>query len=90
MPGQARKISVKWRILLDFGATWQSCNLRSAVNPYAWQQFEAEIDFPQKGYYEVWAKATDNEGNSQPMLPPGWNPKGYLNNACHRIAIKVS
>lgn len=75
---------------IDFGATWQSCNLRPAVNPYAWQQFEAEIDFPQKGYYEVWAKATDNEGNSQPMLPPGWNPKGYLNNACHRIAIKVS
>jgi len=23
------------------------------------------------------------------MILPGWNPKGYLNNACHRIAIKV-
>jgi hypothetical protein len=20
---------------------------------------------------------------------PGWNPRGYLNNACHRIAVKV-
>ena len=42
-----------------------------------------------KGYYEVWAKATDSLGKSQPMIVPGWNPKGYLNNACHRIAIKV-
>jgi len=26
---------------------------------------------------------------SQPMVLPGWNPKGYLNNACHRIAVQV-
>ncbi|MBD3627340.1 sulfite oxidase [Cyclobacterium sp.] len=75
---------------IDFGATWKPCKLKAAVNPYAWQRFEAAITFPQKGYYEVWAKATDSEGISQPMLTPGWNPKGYLNNACHRIAIKVS
>jgi len=35
------------------------------------------------------ARATDSNGLSQPMLLPGWNPKGYLNNACHRIAVKV-
>lgn len=80
----------KMEYSIDFGATWQPCKLRVAANPYAWQRFEAAITFPQKGYYEVWAKATDSEGISQPMLTPGWNPKGYLNNACHRIAIKVS
>jgi len=74
---------------IDFGATWQSCKLDEAVNRFAWQHFQATINFPQKGYYEVWARAADNEGKSQPMLLPGWNPKGYLNNACHRIAIKV-
>jgi hypothetical protein len=21
---------------------------------------------------------------------PGWNPRGYLNNACHRIALLVT
>ncbi|MEL6845807.1 MAG: molybdopterin containing oxidoreductase, partial [Bacteroidota bacterium] len=51
--------------------------------------WQAEIQFPQKGYYEVWARATDSAGVSQPMIVPGWNPRGYLNNACHRIAIKV-
>lgn len=75
---------------IDFGATWKSCSLQEPVNPFAWQRFEATISFPEKGYYEVWAKATDSDGISQPMLTPGWNPKGYLNNACHRIAIKIS
>ena len=74
---------------IDFGATWQPCELKPATNRYAWQRFNARIDFPTTGYYEVWAKATDAKGISQPMLLPGWNPRGYLNNACHRIAIKV-
>ena len=75
---------------IDFGVTWKSCELAPAANRYAWQRFNAKIDFPKDGYYEVWVKATDSKGNSQPMLLPGWNPRGYLNNACHRIAIKVT
>lgn len=75
---------------IDFGATWSECTLEKPVNRLAWQHFKASIHFPKSGYYEVWAKATDANGVSQPMLLPGWNPKGYLNNACHRIAIKVS
>jgi DMSO/TMAO reductase YedYZ molybdopterin-dependent catalytic subunit len=75
---------------IDFGSTWNSCSLEKPANRLAWQHFSAQIDFPKKGYYEIWAKATDGRGVEQPMLVPGWNPKGYLNNACHRIAIKVS
>lgn len=74
---------------IDFGSTWQPCQLEKPKNRLAWQHWKVQIDFPQKGYYEVWAKATDSEGKSQPMLVPGWNPKGYLNNACHRIAVMV-
>ena len=74
---------------IDFGATWQACELKAPANRLAWQHFSAVIDLPEKGYYEVWAKATDTNGKSQPMVLPGWNPKGYLNNACHRIAVKV-
>lgn len=74
---------------IDFGATWKTCTLKKPANRLAWQDFSASVTFPKKGYYEVWAKATDSEGTSQPMILPGWNPKGYLNNACHRIAIKV-
>ena len=74
---------------IDFGKTWQTCNLDVATNKFAWQKFEAQIKFPEAGYYEVWARATDADGDIQPIILPGWNPKGYLNNACHRIAIKV-
>ena len=75
---------------IDFGATWKPCVLKSAPNRLAWQRFETQIKFPKKGYYEVWAKATDENNVSQPMVLPGWNPKGYLNNACHRIAVKLT
>jgi len=74
----------------DFGATWKVCSLEEPKNRLAWQHFSATVDFPKKGYYEIWARATDSNNVSQPMLLPGWNPKGYLNNACHRIAIKVT
>ncbi len=74
---------------IDFGVNWMACKVSPAKNKYQWQRFEAEVEIPKVGYYEVWAKATDSDGNSQPIILPGWNPKGYLNNACHRIAVKV-
>ncbi len=75
---------------IDFGSTWQKCTLEVPKNRLAWQHFSAKISFPKKGYYEVWARAMDSSNRKQPMILPGWNPKGYLNNACHRIAVKVS
>jgi sulfite oxidase len=79
----------KMEYSIDFGSTWQSGVVEKPSNRLAWQHFKATVNFPKKGYYEIWAKATDSKGIGQPMLLPGWNPKGYLNNACHRIAIKV-
>lgn len=80
----------KMEVSTDFGATWINCSLKKPANRLAWQQWNAEVSFPLKGYYEIWAKATDGQGVAQPMVMPGWNPKGYLNNACHRIAVKVN
>ena len=79
----------KMEYSIDYGSTWKQCTIEKPKNRLAWQHFKASIDFPKTGYYEVWAKATDSNGKAQPMLLPGWNPKGYLNNACHRIAVKV-
>ena len=80
----------KMEYSIDFGSTWKNCTVDKPINRLAWQHFKANITFPKIGYYEVWARATDSQGNSQPMLVPGWNPKGYLNNACHRIAVKIT
>ncbi|MCH8248603.1 MAG: sulfite oxidase [Proteobacteria bacterium] len=75
---------------IDFGATWQKAKLRKPANRLAWQHWTASVEFPETGYYEIWARAVDDAGRSQPMLLPGWNPRGYLNNACHRIAVMVT
>ncbi|HAW53359.1 MAG TPA: molybdopterin containing oxidoreductase [Flavobacteriales bacterium] len=76
-------------VSIDFGESWIKCNLEPPVNRLAWQHWSAGITLPKKGYYEVWARARDENGGQQPMIVPGWNPKGYLNNATHRIAVKV-
>lgn len=74
---------------IDYGQSWRPCRLHKAPNRLAWQRFQAQITLPNPGYYEIWARAADSDGKQQPMVVPGWNPKGYLNNACHRIAVKV-
>jgi DMSO/TMAO reductase YedYZ molybdopterin-dependent catalytic subunit len=86
----AGDLSVKeMHISVDFGATWIQAELNPPPNRLSWQSWKAKVKLPEKGYYEVWARATDSNGAMQPMVVPGWNPKGYLNNACHRIALKV-
>lgn len=66
-----------------------NADLKKPANRLAWQRWNAEVRFPKKGYYEIWSRAVDSNDQSQPMLVPWWNPKGYLNNACHRIAVQA-
>lgn len=72
----------------DFGASWVQAELRDPPNRYSWQTWTADLTFPTQGYYEIWARATNDQGEMQPFSI-SWNPKGYLNNAMHRIAVLV-
>lgn len=85
----ADSIVKNMEISMNFGQTWHKATLEAPANRLAWQHFRVELEFPKRGYYEVWARATGLEGHSQPMIVPGWNPRGYLNNACHRVAVRV-
>jgi DMSO/TMAO reductase YedYZ molybdopterin-dependent catalytic subunit len=76
-------------VSIDFGQSWMQASLAPPRNAFAWQRWNAEVRFPSTGHFEVWARATDHAGRQQPMVVPGWNPRGYLNNAMHRIAVKV-
>ena len=76
------------KISIDYGATWIEANLRNPVNIYAWQNWDLKINFPSKGYFEIWSKASDEQNISQP-LDISWNPKGYLNNTVHRIYVNI-
>ena len=73
----------------DFGATWMPAALAAPANDGAWQNFRANVVLPTAGYYEIWARATDSAGKMQPHAID-WNPKGYLNNTMHRVALRVS
>jgi DMSO/TMAO reductase YedYZ molybdopterin-dependent catalytic subunit len=85
--GERKITSVE--ISIDFGASWIKAELGEQSNFGDWQRFKAQVKFPLAGYYEVWAKATDEQGISQPF-GIAWNPKGYLNNSMHRVAVRVS
>ena len=74
---------------IDFGATWAEAVLDPPANAHAWQNWRASITLPGPGYYEIWARATDSQGVGQPHAI-AWNPKGYLNNALHRVAVTVT
>ena len=75
-------------ISTDYGLNWTKAALTQPRNQYAWYTFETELAFKGKGYYEIWARAVDNQGVTQPARQP-WNPKGYLGNVIHRVPVLV-
>ena len=61
----------------DRGVTWQPARLVGEQARYAWRRFEFEYEATAPGSHVVLSRATDSEGETQPMVP-AWNPSGYL------------
>ena len=78
----------KVMVSTDFGLQWQETRLIQPSNRYAWYHWETELTFTDRGYYEIWARAYDDTGASQPFTQP-WNPKGYLGNVIHRVPVSI-
>ena len=77
-------------VSLDFGATWQPVDLAQPRNRYDWRRWTATVDLPSDGYYEVWVRATGEDGVMQPHIAGNWNPQGYGANPMHRVAVLVA
>lgn len=77
-------------VSVDFGASWQPATVSPPRNAYDWVRWQAAIKVPSEGYYEVWAKATDQSGTMQPHVAGNWNPQGYGANAMHRVAVLIA
>jgi DMSO/TMAO reductase YedYZ molybdopterin-dependent catalytic subunit len=82
------QVSEVW-ISTDFGLNWEKAEVSNPMNPHAWVQFEKKLSFPNRGYYEIWARAVDNEGNTQPIVQP-WNPRGYEGNLVHKLPVTIA
>lgn len=74
---------------IDGGKTWHEADLIRREVGGRWAPVQWAITLQAKrGEREVMARATDSEGNTQP-LESRWNRNGYANNVVHRIAVSV-
>jgi sulfite oxidase len=65
-------------------------DLQETRNRYDWRRWTAEVELPTDGYYEIWVRATDENGVSQPHIAGNWNPQGYGGNPMHRVAVLIA
>lgn len=73
----------------DFGQTWQAVSLAAPKNRFDWTRWTHTMALPSDGYFEVWVRATDRTGITQPVVAANWNPQGYGANPLNRIAVLV-
>ncbi|MGQ3355932.1 MAG: sulfite oxidase [Phreatobacter sp.] len=76
------------RVSADGGVTWTPAALADAADTYAWRRFSAAVSLP-SGPVVLIAQARDVAGNVQPLDDAPWNPRGYCNNAVHRVGGRV-
>jgi sulfite oxidase len=75
-------------ISADGGKSWRKAEL-DARGPWAWALWKAEFDLP-PGPAALIVRAWDSAAQTQPeQLETVWNSKGYMNNAWHRVAVRV-
>jgi DMSO/TMAO reductase YedYZ molybdopterin-dependent catalytic subunit len=96
-PGEYRVCGYAWsghgdvagvEVSTDWGKTWQAANLLEPHGRYAWRQWEF-VWWPRTpGRTILMARATDSEGNTQPLSIP-WNYRGYANNATFPVPVEV-
>ena len=70
------------------GRSWQSAQLNAQAAKYAWQTFSYAFNPRGPGFVTLLARATDSNGNMQPIVTP-WNPLGYYWNGIHRVGFMV-
>ena len=76
------------QISLDEGVNWQDAQLNNPGDKYAWRTFSTELRAEKTGFVTVLARATDDRGNTQPIVAK-WNPLGYFWNGLHRVGFVV-
>ncbi len=78
----------KVEVSFDEGVSWERARLWARGDKYAWRRWSLEVPVNRVGYMTILARATDDSGNTQPIVP-AWNPLGYFWNGIHRVGIVV-
>ena len=73
----------------DQGATWAPAQLHGPRGPGTWTVFRHRFGPLEPGPAQLWARATDADGRTQPMTVP-FNSNGYLFGAVVRHPVTVA
>lgn len=74
-------------VSVDDGASWQTAELDAPVGESAWQGWSWQWNAT-TGRYTLCVRATDANGNQQPLEQP-WNYQGMGNNMVQRVPVIV-
>jgi sulfite oxidase len=96
LTGGGRKIA-RVDVSTDGGETWTTANITQGDQNWAWTFWETrmrveigDLSRAQSRECEIVARAFDSASNTQPEdARHVWNFKGYMNNAWHRVKVKV-
>jgi DMSO/TMAO reductase YedYZ molybdopterin-dependent catalytic subunit/glyoxylase-like metal-dependent hydrolase (beta-lactamase superfamily II) len=85
LTGRRRRIE-RVEVSCDSGKSWVAARLLDDGPAGSWRLWEAPVSGLAGG--ELVVRAWDSSANTQPESPATrWNPKGYLNNAWHRVSL---
>jgi sulfite oxidase len=77
------------RVDVALDGRWTHAQLLDDLGPWAWRHWRATLDLA-PGDHEIRVRAWDSSAATQPEdVAALWNPKGYVNNACPRIHVRV-
>jgi DMSO/TMAO reductase YedYZ molybdopterin-dependent catalytic subunit len=75
-------------VSVDGGVSWADAALDPPLGKHAWRGFGLAWD-ARPGEHELSCRATDGDGNVQP-LEPHWNYGGFCNNSVQRVRVTVA
>jgi DMSO/TMAO reductase YedYZ molybdopterin-dependent catalytic subunit len=80
---------VRVEVSTDGGQTWQSATLQPRTD-YSWYRWEYPWTPPAAGEYTLMARATNNQGETQPReFPNQWDGRPYGNNMIFPHPVRV-
>jgi hypothetical protein len=74
-------------VSVDGGSTWRKAVLEAPESPYSWTGWHCDWNV-EPGEHTLCVRATDGDGNQQPM-EPFWTRQGMGNNMVQRVEVLV-
>jgi DMSO/TMAO reductase YedYZ molybdopterin-dependent catalytic subunit len=79
----------KVELSTDGGNSWQVAQLVDPPQRYMWVRWQSGWRIPSSGSHELVVRATDSEGNSQPVQRDPARLDDYEHNECQRVRVQV-